>query len=94
MAREIDSKKSDLEPTYVANGKPVKHGKQSTQTSNGQGLVSKTLGKMPFIGGKKKSGELDTSLSRKSDSDALLTEPSESSPRQTAVKSSTLGDSL
>jgi len=87
-------KKSDLEPTYVANGKPVKHAKQSTHTSNGPGLVSKALGKMPFIGGKKKSGELDTGLARKSDPDALLTEPVESSPRRTAVKSTALGDSL
>jgi hypothetical protein len=42
---------------YIAGGKPVKGGKPSSDTTDKKGLMSKTLGVLPFIGSKKSKGE-------------------------------------
>jgi hypothetical protein len=65
--------------TYVSNGKPVKN------SSDGNGLVSKTLGKLPFIGSKKSANEPDARVAHKNDSDGQLLDTADSR-RQTADK--------
>jgi hypothetical protein len=62
------------EPTYISHGKPVKKTKEVKQAS-GPGIVSKTLGKLPFVGGSKKnSGDVLQKVA-KSDDDALVSDP-------------------
>ena len=86
--KKSKSGKSETESSYVAKGKPVK------KSSDGNGLVSKTFGKLPFIGGKKNSDQSqENKIARTSDPDGVLTD--EEAPRKTADKSETpLGGSL
>ena len=87
-AKKHKNAKSELESTYVAKGHPVKEKK----SSDGNGLVSKTIGKLPFMGSKKGASD-NTKVAGKPDPDALLTD--DESPRKTADKSETpLGGSL
>lgn len=89
-SKSSKSKAKVAEPTYLSHGKPVK----KTKAASGPGLVSKTLGKLPFIGGSKKNEGVDTSkVARSSDSDELVTDtPVKSAGRK--EEESLLGPSL
>lgn len=90
IAQKAAKKESKQQPSYLANGKQVKNSSDS-----GDGLLSKTFGKLPFVGGGKKNSDgSETKVAKRSDSDSdgVLTDEN---PRQTADKSETpLGGSL
>jgi len=73
--KQPKSKSKAAEPTYVAHGKPVKKSKDSKQSS-GPGLVSKTFGKLPFVGGSRKNSDEGLQKVAKSEpDDALVSDP-------------------
>jgi hypothetical protein len=85
VAHNSSKKHAAPQPTYLSKGKPVKK-------SDGDGLVSKTLGKLPFVGGKKNADASELQVAKKGDREkdqnSLLTDEN---PRQTADKSDSPG---
>jgi hypothetical protein len=91
--KQAKSKAKADESTYISHGKPVKKAKEAKQSS-GPSLVSKTFGKLPFVGGSKKNSGEDVQKVAKSDGDdALVSDPPVKSAGRTEEETP-LGPSL